>query len=67
MDLNGNELYIFHSIIEATAAVGLHSRSGIDSVCHGTRKTAGGYKWKFLDSPRFENKNFTCNLLYFLL
>ena len=49
MDLNGNELYIFHSIIEATAAVGLHSRSGIDSVCHGTRKTAGGYKWKFLD------------------
>ncbi len=49
MDLNGNELHIFHSIIEATAAVGLHSRSGIDSVCHGTRKTAGGYKWKFLD------------------
>ena len=49
MDLNGNEIQIFKSIAAATQAVGLKSRSGIDGVCHGTRKTAGGYKWKFLD------------------
>lgn len=51
MDLDDNEIQIFDSVKAACEAVGLRSRSGIDAVLHhvGNRKTAGGYKWKFLD------------------
>lgn len=39
----------YDSIISAVKAVGLKSRSGLDSVLYGKAKTAGGYKWKYLD------------------
>ena len=50
MDLDGNEIAVFESIIEAARFLGV-SRQGIDKVVHGTygRKTAHGYLWKFLD------------------
>lgn len=50
MDLDGNEIQIFASIIEAATAIGV-SRQGIDRVVHQSygRLTAGGYKWKFLN------------------
>lgn len=50
MDLNGNEISVFGSIVEAVRFLGV-SRQGIDKVVHGTydRKTAHGYLWKFLD------------------
>lgn len=50
MDLNENEIAIFDSVIAAANALGV-DRQGIDKVCKGTygRKTAAGYKWKYLD------------------
>lgn len=50
MDMNGNELCIFDSVIAAARACGIQ-RSGIDKAIRGTynRVSAGGYKWKFLD------------------
>lgn len=50
MDLQGNEIAVFDSVIAAAKAMGA-TRQGIDKVCKGTygRKTAHGYKWKYLD------------------
>ena len=50
LDLDGNILEVYNSVIEAARAMG-SSRQGIDKVCKGTydRKTAHGYKWKYLD------------------
>ena len=50
MDLDGNEIAVFESIIEAARFLGV-SRQGIDKVVRETygRKTAHGYLWKFLD------------------
>ena len=50
MDLDGNQLAIFDSVIAAANALGV-SRQGIDRVCKGIygRKTAHGFKWKYLD------------------
>ena len=44
MDLEGNELAVFDSIIDAARALGV-SRQGIDKVVHGSynRKTAHGF------------------------
>lgn len=43
-DLDGNLIATFESICEASRITGINSRN-INSVCLGTRKTAGGYKW----------------------
>ena len=50
MDLEGNEIAVFSSIIEAARSLGV-SRQGIDKVVHGNqgRKTAYGFLWKFLN------------------
>ena len=50
MDLNGNEIATYPSIIAAAKALGV-SRQGIDKIVHGnpTRKTAHGFLWKFLN------------------
>ena len=47
-DLNGNYLRTFSSPYEASKFINnKHSRSHIDSVCRGKRKTAYGFIWKF--------------------
>ena len=50
MDKDGNVIQIFSSIASAAEAMGI-KRSGIDLVCRGVpyRKTAAGYKWKYID------------------
>ena len=50
MDLDGNEIAIFDSVVAAAKAMNA-SRQGIDKVCKGTyqRKTAHGFLWKYLD------------------
>lgn len=42
------QICIFESIREASRKIKTNS-SHISSVCKGKRKTAGGYKWKYLD------------------
>ena len=46
--LNGTVIRRFESIVEAGTAVSIHP-SGITGVCRGKHKTAGGYKWKFVE------------------
>ena len=50
MDLKDNVITVFDSVIAAAQAMGA-TRQGIDKVCKGTygRKTAHGFKWKYLD------------------
>lgn len=50
LDKNDNIICIFDSVIAAAKAMG-GTRQGIDRVCKGAygRKTAHGYKWKYLD------------------
>ena len=50
MDLDGNIIQIFDSIIEAANSLGV-CRQGIDKVVHGQqgRITAHGYRWKILN------------------
>lgn len=38
----------FCSANEAARAIGIH-RNGINAVCRGVHKTAGGYQWKYKD------------------
>lgn len=45
-DLEGNLLKTFQSIEEAKKETGVIK---IGEVCNGKRKTAGGYKWKFVN------------------
>ena len=44
LDLNGNVLNEFESMVQAGQETGV-SRSNISSCCNGKRKSAGGYKW----------------------
>lgn len=48
IDLNGNEIAVFNSHREASELTGT-CRSSITRCCTGDRKTAGGYKWKYLE------------------
>ena len=50
LDNDGNIIQVFPSVVKAAEAMGLQ-RQGIDLVCRKVpyRKTAGGYKWKYLD------------------
>ena len=50
MDLNGNIIAVFESVVAAANAMEA-TRQGIDKVCKGTygRVTAHGFKWKYLD------------------
>ena len=45
LDLNGNVLNEFESMVQAGQETGV-SRSNISSCCNGKLKSAGGYKWK---------------------
>lgn len=49
MDLSGKELAIFNSQREASEQTNT-CRSSITRCCTGNRKTAGGYRWKYLES-----------------
>lgn len=50
LDKNNNQIKTYNSVVEAAKAMGIN-RQGIDKVCKGTygRKTAAGFKWKYLD------------------
>lgn len=50
LDLEGNVIATFDSVLEAAKSVN-GSRQGIDLICKGDpkRKTAHGFKWKYLD------------------
>ena len=50
MDLDNNIIAVFDSVADAAQAMG-GTRQGIDKVCKGIygRKTAHGFKWKYLD------------------
>ena len=50
MDLNNNIIAVFYFFSAAAQAMGA-TRQGIDKVCKGIygRKTAHGFKWKYLD------------------
>jgi hypothetical protein len=50
LDENDNQIKTYSSVAEAAKAMGIN-RQGIDKVCKGTygRKTAAGFKWKYLD------------------
>lgn len=50
-DLQDNLIAIFPSANQAAIAIGKKSNAGrnIRSVCEGSRKTAYGFKWKYLD------------------
>lgn len=50
MDLDGNEIAVFNSHREASEQTGT-CRSSITRCCTGNRKTAGGYRWKYLEGP----------------
>ena len=45
LDLNGNVLNEFESMVQAGQETGV-SRSNISSCCNGKLKSAGGYKWR---------------------
>lgn len=48
MDLNGNSLQTFQSILDASKFCNVDSKK-ISAVCLGQRKTTGGFKWKYID------------------
>ena len=45
LDLNGNVLNEFESMVQAGQETGV-SRSNISSCCNGKLKSAGGFKWR---------------------
>lgn len=47
MDLNGNVIAEFESMVEAGKCVGT-TQGSISSVCRGVTKTAKGFRWSFL-------------------
>lgn len=47
LDNDGNVLDTFNSIKEAKESIGVKN-AHISDVCNGSRKTAGGFKWKYL-------------------
>lgn len=49
LDLEGNIIHEFESPIHAEDATGI-ARQNISKVCRGKRKTAGGYKWRYVPS-----------------
>lgn len=56
IDITTNKiLKIYPSIIEAEKENNI--RKHIASVCKGKRKTAGGYKWKYLDDINLSNES----------
>lgn len=50
-DLNGNFIAEYNSHREASEKTGV-CRSSITRCCTGNRKTAGGYKWNYLESSK---------------
>lgn len=53
-DKEGNVIELFESLKEASEKTGIDN-GGIVKVCKGIRQTAGGFKWKYVES--FENEN----------
>lgn len=51
MDMDGNELRTFDSIIKAEKELGI-CHSGISNCCQGKYKSAGGFKWKYLKKEK---------------
>jgi len=49
MTKDGKEINRFHSILDASKALGIDS-SGISKVCKGKRKTTGGFVWKYCET-----------------
>ena len=47
MAMNGEYIKEWDSATEAANALGLSTMSNINSCCHGTAKSAAGYKWMF--------------------
>lgn len=57
IDKDTNEqISCFESIVDATRSLGLSNNCGshISAVCQGKRKTAYGYKWKYLDDDKIQ-------------
>lgn len=48
-DLEGNVINIYNSVTEAGHAIKL-TRHSVNKVCLGINKTAGGYKWEFVNN-----------------
>jgi group I intron endonuclease len=65
LDEDGTVLEEFESITAASKKYGLNG-SHIASVCRHERKSAGGFKWKYMDVPEGENvkRNTTTGELY---
>ena len=49
IDNENNIIATFSSITEAGLAMGTNNGTHISDVCKGKRKTAYGYKWKYLE------------------
>ena len=47
LDLEGNILKEFESLVAAAKAVGMCNTGGISAACAGKQRTAGGYRWRF--------------------
>ena len=48
LDLDDNVIDEFYSMCVASKVTGV-SQPNIHKVCNGTRRTAGGYKWRYKD------------------
>ena len=57
LDLNNNYIKTFNSITDASRAVNLKSKGSISSCCKNKRKSAGGFKWFYLEDFEREYKN----------
>ena len=55
LDLDGNFIQDFGSIVQAAQATGVH-KSDISKVCREVRKTAGGFVWVYADIWYEENE-----------
>lgn len=55
LDLNGNFIEKFKSIIDASKSSNRNYRN-ISAVCNGKQKTCGGYKWVYAKTFKTENK-----------
>lgn len=50
LDLDGNLIEVYRSVVEAAAALGNSSKNlHISEVCKGKRKTGGGYRWMYYE------------------
>lgn len=55
MDMDGNEIAYYGSMMEAAKAVGVKNSSYIAQCCLGTRHFAYGFKWKYATYIEFSN------------